>query len=436
MSCTCGRHDGVTRRQALGVGLGGFLGFALGRQGSAFGGGALQSLLPGRGKAKSAIVIWLGGGASQFETWDPKVGRETGGPTKEIETSVPGVRIAEHLPKTARVMDKISIVRSMTGKEGDHDRATYYSQTGYVPGPMIHPALGSMVAKEVGDPNAELPNFVALSIANVNGAGFLPPDYAPLKVRPGTPIPNAAYPRGLSAEAFRRRMDLIRRQDEDFLRDYACGESEIHGVGYDKADRLIHSPLIQAFDYRKEDPKVIKAYDAEAPNTQGHFYGQACLIARRLVESGVKFVQISVDILWDHHKDIFTTIPKPLAFLDSALSGLVRDLDNRGMLESTLVLCMGEFGRTPKINKDGGRDHYPRTWSLALAGGGIEGGRVVGSSDADGVEVKDRPVRIPDLLATVYRCLGVDPSKKLPTPMGGVKLNLTDQGAPIKELLT
>jgi hypothetical protein len=425
MSC----DSGVTRRQALGYGLGGFLGFALARQGA-----SMAPLLPAGGKAKSAIVIWLGGGASQFETWDPKVGRDTGGPTKDIETAVPGLRISEHLPKTARVMDKISIIRSMTGKEGDHDRGTYYCQTGYVPGPMIHPALGSMVAKEVGDPNAQLPNFVALSIFNVNGAGFLPAEFAPFKVRPGMPIPNAAYPKGLTAEAFRRRLDLIRSQDEEFLRDYACAESQIHGVGYEKADRLVHSPLIKAFDYKKEDSKLIKAYGADAPNANGHFYGQACLIARRLVESGVKFVQISVDILWDHHKDIFNTMPGPTALLDSGLSGLISDLSDRGLLDSTLVLCMGEFGRTPKINKDNGRDHYPRAWSLAMAGGGIQGGRVVGATDADGVEVTKDPVRIPDLLATVYTCLGVDHTKRIPTPIGA-RHQIADKGTPVKDLL-
>ena len=419
----------VTRRQALGAGLGGFLGLAMSRHGS-----TLPSLLPSGGKAKSVIVIWLGGGLSQFETWDPKVGRDTGGPTKDLETAVPGLRIAEHLPKTARVMDKISLIRSMTGKEGDHDRATYYCQTGYVPGPVIHPALGSMVAKEIGDPGAELPNFVGLSISNMNGPGFLPPEYAPLKVRPGTPIPNAAYPEGLKAEAFHRRMELIRKQDAEFLRDTASGESEIHGVGYDKADRLIHSPLIKAFDYKKESAKVIKAYDADAPDTQGHYYGQACLIARRLVESGVKFVQVNVGIIWDHHKDIFTHLPRAASLLDSGLSGLIADLSDRGMLDSTLVLCMGEFGRTPKINKDNGRDHYPRCWSLAVAGGGIQGGRVIGASDVDGVEVAKDPVRIPDLLATVYACLGVDPAKKIATPIGA-RHQITDKGTPVKDLL-
>jgi uncharacterized protein (DUF1501 family) len=149
---------------------------------------------------------------------------------------------------------------------------------------------------------------------------------------------------------------------------------------------------------------------------------------------GVKFVQVSVDNLWDHHKDVFATMPKAAALLDSALSGLINDLGDRGMLESTLVLCMGEFGRTPKINKDSGRDHYPRAWSLALAGGGIQGGRVIGETDADGVEVVKRPVRIPDLLATVYTCLGVDPLKKVPTPIGA-RLQMTDKGTPVQELL-
>jgi hypothetical protein len=428
--------DLLTRRQALGFGMGGFLGFALGRQQAAFGDLSFPGFLPpGGGKAKAVIAIWLGGGASQFETWDPKVGRETGGPTRDIETNVAGLRIAEGLPKTARVMDKIAVIRSMTGKEGDHDRGTYFCQTGYVPGAMVHPALGSMVAKELGDPNAELPNFVALSITDVNGSGILPSEYAPLRVRPGTPIPNVTVPQGVAPEAFRGRMDLVREQDEEFRKRYAAPEAGIHGVGYDKANRLIHSPLIKAFEYRKEDAKTIKLYGADAPNTNGHFYGQGCLIARRLVESGVKFVQVSVANLWDLHKDLVSAMPRALAFLDSGLSGLVTDLSDRGLLDSTLVICMGEFGRTPKINADQGRDHYPRAWSLALAGGGIQGGRVVGATDADGVDVAKDPVRIPDLLATIYTCLGIDPGKKVPTPIGA-RLQITDKGTPVQALLS
>lgn len=427
--------DTLTRRQAMGFGLGGFLGYALRRQEEALGHLSFPAFLPGAGKAKSVIVFWLGGGASQFESWDPKVGRETGGPTKDIETNVRGVRISEHFPRTARVMDRIALIRSMTGKEGDHDRGTYYCQTGYVPGAMVHPALGSMVAKEIGDPNADLPNFVSLSIQNVNGTGFLPAEYSPLKVRPGTPIPNATIPKGIAPGGFRGRMELIRRQNEEFQKEFACPEAAVHGVGYDKADRLIHSPLLQAFDYRKEPAAMIKAYGADAPNTQGHYYGQGALIARRLVESGVKFAQISVDILWDHHKDIFATFPRASAYLDVALSGLIADLSDRGMLESTLVLCMGEFGRTPRINADNGRDHYPRCWSLMMAGGGIQGGRVIGASDADGVDVAEDPVRVPDLLATIYTCLGVDPARKVPTPIGA-RLQITDKGTPIRDLLS
>ena len=427
--------DGLTRRQALGFGMGGFLGFALQRQEAAFGDLSFPAFLPAAGKAKSVIVFWLGGGCSQFETWDPKVGRETGGPTKDIETNVSGVRIAEYLPKTARVMDKIAIIRSMTGKEGDHDRGSYYCQTGYVPGPMIHPSLGSMVAKEIGDPKADLPNFISLSIKDVNGSGILSPDYSPLKVRPGTPIPNAAVPKGVDPEEFDSRVELIRKQDEGFRKEYDCPEADVHGVGYTKANRLIHSPLLKAFDYRKESAAMIKSYGADDENTQGHFYGQGALIARRLVESGVKFVQVAADIIWDHHKDLWTQLPRGTRFLDPGIAGLLTDLDNRGMLDSTLVLCMGEFGRTPKINKDNGRDHYPRAWSVMMAGGGIQGGRVIGATDADGVEVVKDPVRIPDLLATIYTCLGIDHEKKIPTPIGA-RLQITDKGTPVKDLLS
>lgn len=413
---------GMTRRQSLGA-LGGFLGLAL--DGTAF-------VRPA--KARSVILVWLGGGASQFETWDPKVGRETGGPTKDVATNVPGLRIAEHLSETAKVMDKISVIRSMTGKEGDHDRGTYYCQTGYVPGPFLHPSVGSIVARETGDPDADLPSFVALSITPVVGQGFLPAEFAPLRVRPGQPIPDVAPPKDLGAEAFRRRLDLIRTSDAAFRRDFDAPEADAHWTAVDRADRLMRSPLLKAFDYRKEPADLIRSYGADQNGVNGHFYGAGCLIARRLVESGVRFVEVSVQNLWDHHKGLFDSAPKALRFLDLGLSGLIRDLAQRGLLESTLVVCMGEFGRTPAINKDGGRDHYPKAWSLALAGGGVQGGRVVGATDRDGIEVADRPVRIPDLLATVYACLGIDPEKKIRNP-AGARHALTDHGSPVRELL-
>ncbi|HYE97906.1 MAG TPA: DUF1501 domain-containing protein [Planctomycetota bacterium] len=412
----------MTRRQSLGA-LGGFLGLALGRPAFAR-----------TASARSVILVWLGGGPSQFETWDPKVGRESGGPTRDVATNVPGVRIAEHLAETAKVMDKISIIRSMTGKEGDHDRGTYYAQTGYVPGPFVHPSVGSIVAREMGDPASDLPGYVALSITPVPGQGFLPAEFAPLRVRPGQPIPNVGPPRGFDPEAFRARLQLIRASDAAFRRDFGAEEATAHWTGVERADRLMRSPLLKAFDYRQEPVELVRSYGADLKNTNGHFYGPGCLIARRLVESGVRFVQVSVQNLWDHHKGLFDHAPGALRLFDLALSGLVRDLDRRGLLESTLVVCMGEFGRTPRINPDGGRDHYPKAWSLALAGGGIRGGRVIGSTDRDGVEVTDRPVTVPDVLATLYACLGIDPGKKIKNPVGA-RHALTDHGTPVRELL-
>jgi hypothetical protein len=447
MSHSCKDCNGFSRRKMLGAGLGGFLGFAAARQSEVFGAPNLNFLMPQDGStrttAKSVIVVWLGGGPTHIDTWDPKEGHENGGPVKAIETSVPGVKISEYLPRCAKVADKIAIIRGMTSKEGSHERGRYLMHTGYVPGPVVHPSFGSIVAMEVGDKKLDLPNFISLG-APTEGAGFLPPDYSPFVVNnPGGAIPNLAYPQGVNKERFRDRMALLAEQEKDFVKEHESEETEKHKTAYEKADRLMHTPLLKAFDLTQEKPELLKAYGADAGPAdgargggggRGGQFGKGCVLARRLVEAGVRFVEVSLGG-WDTHQDNFTRVPQLCSTLDPGVATLVQDLHDRRMLESTLVVVMGEFGRTPKINQQNGRDHYPRAWSAMVAGGGIKGGRVVGETDAGGAEVKKDPVTVPELFATFYTCLGVDYSKKLNTPLGN-RIVIVDNAKPVQALIS
>ncbi len=427
----CKTCTGISRRRLL-YGAGGFLGFAAAKQTDVFGAPQLQMLMPQDGatqaaKAKACIVLWLAGGPSHIDTFDPKEGRDTGGPTKGIETNVAGIKLAENMAQTAKVMDKIAVIRGMTSKEGSHERGRYLMHTGYVPGPVTHPSVGSIVAREIGDRSLELPNF--MSIGNpTEGAGFLEPEFSPFVVNnPGGPIQNLSYPQGVTKERFRDRMNLLTEQEKDFVKEHASEETDKHKTAYEKADKLMHTPLLKAFDLSGEKPELAKAYGDNR-------FGKGALLARRLVEVGVKFIEVGLGG-WDTHEDNFNRVKTNCASLDPAFATLVKDLHDRRMLDSTMVIVMGEFGRTPKVNERGGRDHYPRAWSMAMAGGGIQGGRVIGETDKDGVEVKDRPVTVPELMATIYTCLGVDFSKKLPTPLGN-RIVIVDGGKAVKELIS
>jgi uncharacterized protein (DUF1501 family) len=436
MSCDCG-HPHLSRRKFLGAAGGGFLGFAAARQTDVFGAPSLNWLLPQdgatRAAARACIVVWLAGGPSHIDTFDPKEGRETGGPVKGLDTSVPGLQISEYLPVIAGQMKHASLIRSLTSREGSHERGRYLMHTGYAPtGTVVHPAMGAVTAMEVGDKALDLPNFISVG-QPTEGAGFLPPDFAPFVVDNPQPGQNGAVqiknlaPAGNDDRRFRERMRLLLEQERDFARDRESEETDRHMAAYQKADKLMHTPLLRAFQIGEEKEDLRKAYGQNR-------FGAGCLLARRLVEAGVKFVEVTLGG-WDTHQENFTRVPELCRSLDPGLGTLLRDLQDRRMLDSTLVVCMGEFGRTPKINANNGRDHYPRVFSALVAGGGIGGGRVVGSSDRDGVDIKDRPVMVGDLLATMYTALGVDIKKQVISPLGR-PLKFVESGTPIKELLS
>lgn len=373
-----------------------------------------------RKRGKSMILLWMQGGPSQFETLDPKPDHENGGPTEGIQTSVSGISIADNFPKIATMMNEIAVVRSMTNKEGSHPRATYQMHTGYVPsGSVKHPSLGSCIAQQIGNTAAELPSFV--SIGPTQGAGFLGMDYEPFMVsRPGTMPENIAMP--VSRERFLRRSGLVDKLTSRFAESGSQALADSHQSLYAKSSRLVLTPETEVFDIAAESAELQSQYG----DTN---FGKGCLLARRLVERGVTFVEVRSGN-WDTHDNNFERCSDNAGEVDPAAATLIKDLKDRGMLQDTLVVWMGEFGRTPKINPREGRDHYPRVFSMMMAGGGIRGGQVYGASTPDGTDVAENPVTVADLFRTVCQSLGVNADHENMSPLGR-PMKIVDGGKPI-----
>jgi hypothetical protein len=395
---------------------------------------------------KACILLWMSGGPSQTDTFDPKPGHTNGGTFKAIETAVPGVVVSEHLPRLARQMKDIAIIRGMSTKEGDHGRATFNLRTGYTQqGPIHYPTLGSIVAKELERGDSELPSFVSISpYRGFNpaafGPGFLGPQYAPLVVgeravidpsanagdgnngESGLSVENLRPPAGVKESRVEDRLTILDALTRDFVGQHPGIAPPSHQDAYQRAVRLMRSAAAKAFELREESTALRDAY-GRTP------FGQGCLLARRLVERGVPFIEVtlsgvanSMSFGWDTHQQNFESVQKLSAVLDPAWATLMDDLRSRRLLDSTLIVWMGEFGRTPRINENAGRDHFPAAWTTVLAGAGIKGGQAIGDTGSDGMEVKDRPVSVPDFLATVCMALGIDPKTQ----------NLSDVGRPIR----
>jgi len=391
---------------------------------------------------RSCILLWMNGGPSQTDTFDLKPGHAHGGPFKPIATRAPGISICEHLPGVAQWTDRLAVIRSMSTREGDHTRARDNLRTGYLPqGPIQFPVLGSLVSKEWNRAPGDLPNYVSILSQGLFGAGtspagFLGPDYAPLLVgcdndeneRPARlVVDNLSRPEGVSSSQAQARLALLQRAEERFLAERRGPAVDEHRNAYAKASRLMSSAAAKVFDLSEEPAEVQERYGRSQ-------FGQGCLMARRLIEKNVPFVEVSLGG-WDTHDDNFSRVQALCSVLDKAWSALLQDLKDRGRLESTLVVWMGEFGRTPVINPRQGRDHYPKAWSVVVGGGGIHGGRVVGRTSADAMTVADRPVSAPDLLATVCLALGLDPRKQNLSNVGR-PIRLVDPAAkPIREIL-
>jgi hypothetical protein len=438
------QSSGISRRgflrvgslYPLGIGLAPLLQFsrALGRPDT-----------PPRGKAHACILLWLEGGPSQMDTWDPK-GNST---LKPIATKAPGLQISELFPRLARQMDKLSVVRSVHTEENNHPQGTYNTLTAHRPNAaMKFPSVGSIICKETGRRN-ELPQYALVpqpqevdffSYADAYMGAFLGADYNPMIVPDPSQddfhIPDLRLPKSVTAETIEHRQSFLKVVDREFREKEQLAEFATTDALSRQALGMLLSPNVEkAFDLSREPDKVRDAYGRNR-------VGQSVLLARRLVESGCRFVSASgyKHGQWDTHGKNEETLRKDLTpQLDRTLSVLLTDLEERGLLQSTVVLVMGEFGRTPTINAAAGRDHWPDCWSLLIGGGGIAGGHVVGASDKTGGYVAQRMVSIGDVYATIYKAFGIDWTKTYMTPIGRpiyIANALGDkQGEPIKELV-
>jgi hypothetical protein len=407
---------------AAGVGLGSMSGWLKVLAGHTAGG-------PVAKKHKSCILLWMDGGPSHKDTFDLKPDSKGAGEFKPISTSAPGVQISEHLPKVAQVMHHGVVVRGMSTPEGAHPRAKYHLHTGYREGQggLTYPSLGAIVSKELGRADFPVPNFVSIGNRSY-GSGFLGPKHQPLIVTdPGRGVEDLKS--AVSDKQFDRRTGLLEQMEKAFYHEYQADLITDHSTTYHRAVALMRSKEAKAFDLGQEPASARAKYGS------GRF-AEGCLMARRLVEVGVPFVEVNLGG-WDTHLDNFTKVKALSGQVDGALSALVLDLKDRGLLDSTLVVWMGEFGRTPHINTRGakpGRDHYPKAWSLVMFGGGIRGGGVVGRTDKEGATVEDGKVGTSDFLGTVCELLGIDHTKKNDTP-NGRPIQIVDKPKPFTQLI-
>ena len=310
-------------------------------------------------------------------------------------------------------MDHFSVIRSMNHKEGNHRRASYQLHTGYIPsGSVKHPSLGANITSQIGDKKLEIPSIVTVGSRRFSvgsGAGFLGVNYEPLVISNPGVIPDNSAPK-VRADRYNKRLDLLNKLQDDFSERGGKSVVQNQNTIYGKASRMVQSPDLQAFNIDKESASLKAKYG----ETQ---FGKGCLLARRLVEHGVSYVEV-VSNGWDTHDDVYERVSNLSSQVDPGMAALVSDLHDRGMLENTLVVWMGEFGRTPKVNARGGRDHYPRVFNAMLAGGGVKGGQVIGSSTDDGTDVKDRPVSVNDLFQSICHSVKIDPAHENISPLG------------------
>lgn len=414
----------LMKRRAFGaLGLGTLAGLLSARLGFAEGPAARSR------PTKGIIVLWLEGGPSQLETFDPKPGKRIGGPTKAIATSAEGIEIAHHLPQIAEQMEHLALIRSVVGQEGDHERASALMKTGRRPEVALsHPSLGAVCAHELDEAGTEIPRYVSiLSNDPTSRGGYLGQSYDPFRVGdPASPIQDVTP--NVGPQRQKRRLEALDRLEKGFSEERPDADRHtLHRERTARAIRTMSSEQLEAFDVEREPSELRRAYG-------DHPFGRGCLAARRLVDVGVRCVEVTLNG-WDTHIDHFDQIDGLCRPLDAALATLVKDLRDRGMWEHTLVFCGGEFGRTPRINGTDGRDHWPTGFSVVLGGGPIAGGRLIGETGLEPTddEPKDA-VKVADVYATLLHGLGLDPATENMTSVGRpVKLS---DGKPIARLLS
>ncbi|MDP4610127.1 MAG: DUF1501 domain-containing protein [Opitutales bacterium] len=372
------------------------------------------SQIIGKPTAKSVIYIYLSGGMSHIDTFDPKPGWEQQGPVQTINTNVAGIRVSEYLPSLAKRMDKMAIIRSMTSTQGAHEQGTYFMHTSYEQrGTIKHPGLGAWLNTMSGKTNSTLPGNIRIGGSNnaPGGAGFFDSKYEPLHLGdPNNGLPYIKRHQSISEIEMQERLAIAQMMDLSFHQKYPSKKVQAYSDVYDEATRLMRSEDLQAFDLNKE-PQSVRARYGDTK------FGKGCLLARRLVEHGVRFVEVTHGG-WDTHNDNHELVSNLSNPLDQSVSALLDDLHLRGLLEETLVVIGTEFGRSPKINVNSGRDHHPKVFSCVLAGGGIKGGQVYGASDESGHSVAESPVTVPDFNATIAYSLGLPTDKVVYSPSG------------------
>lgn len=393
--------------------------------------GTLAAHAAEQSPVKSCVLLWMAGGPSHLDTFDlkPDAPGNIRGDFKPIATSVPGIQISENFPKFARLTQHAALLRGMSTVESDHQLASYHAHTGYQKraGGVAFPSLGAIVSRELGKKDFPLPNFVCIGGGPRHGihAGFFGPDQEPLNVTDPERGTESLRPLASQVE-FQRQYKLLTRLDSVFQETHRAEPAQAHRMALERAVRLMTSEQKRAFDLAEEPGAVRDRYG------RGSF-GQGCLMARRLVETGVRFVEVMMGdgVGWDTHRDNFPRTRALSIEADLGMAALVEDLRERGRLDSTLVIWMGEFGRTPQITSGGGRNHWAKAWSTLLAGGGIRSGQVIGRTDQNAAEVLERPISVVDFLATICNLLGIDHTRQNRAPGMERPIPIVDASKPI-----
>lgn len=389
-----------------------------------------ESQMSAAGTAKSVIYIYLGGGMSHIDTFDPKPRAETQGPVEAIATSADGIRVSEYFPQMARQMHHVCVINGMNSNQGAHAQGRYFMHTSYIMrGTVRHPDLGAWTAYHLGRINPALPANVKIGgNSDGSGAGFLENRFGALPIGdPTAGLQHSSLPRGVDEDRFMRRMARLKQMNERFTSTYNVKQARAYAAMYDEAVRLMKSEDIKAFDLTLEKQELRDRY-GDNP------LGQACLLARRLSQHGVRFIEVN-DGGWDTHDDNFRRVQEKGAVLDQALAALIADLESLGRLKETLIVVATEFGRTPtiQVDRNNGRNHYPQAFTCLLAGGGVKGGFAYGKTDEEGREVVENLVTIPDFNATIAHALGINTEKKVMSPEMR-PFTVADKGQPIQDI--
>ena len=395
-------------------------------------GASLESEGRPRGRAKSVIYIFLSGGMSHLDTFDPKPGAETQGPVEAISTSAEGVRISQYFPQLAKQMHHVCVINSMNSNQGAHAQGRYFMHTSYIlRGTVQHPDLGAWTAYHLDKLNPSLPANVKIGgNSDGLGAGFLESKYGAIPIGdPSAGLQHSKLPPGMDSDRLARRMARLNQMNDQFLKRYDTRQARAYSAMYDDAVKLMKSEDLKAFDLTQESTQTRERY-GDNP------LGQGCLLARRLTENGVRFVEIN-DGGWDTHDDNFTRVEEKGAVLDQALATLIDDLHSRGRLDDTLIVVATEFGRTPtiQVNRNNGRNHHPQAFSCLLAGGGIKGGYVHGETDEEGREVVLDMVTVPDFNATIGYAIGL-PLDKITMSASRRPFRVADKGEPVLDVFS